>query len=586
MQRFGVHLEQLVARVLLQDRDERLGQMPVGKEARASDDVGHLAAHQRNVFSRHHVDVRRVHPQETPLPTDTALGVKQFDADVVEIPGPVHGGPRVGLGEEDGLGCVDELGRARCQARRVRRGGVAQRFTQHAQAGARYAAQVMAIVLRDQFVITITKEGEMPLDHPGEEGLRFGDLGTFHVTGGGLRGAYGQRIDGGLGGRLHGLPVFHRGTHVAKYTHEAVVQSLQAVRFGEPIDLDVDGRFEAGYAVGFPVRIGGCIGHVARKGRRALDTAAGRDRHAHACAIALYAVDRVEGGMQRQPLPVDLHGHGVEQERHVVVDDFNDRVTAVPAVLFEARVVDPHARLPRHEFLAQLPVRHRRAVEVGNAARDHVFGVCQTVVMPQERLEQVGNIGRTFARQGHCIRHVLADLVFVLGRHEAAPEEGLPHATPRAHGWQSACAAHGFSDAAVCSAAREQVVHSLLAARISDASSSLYDVDAQGRLTRRDGQQAVHIRVGAGAVACIDGVLGKHGQAVLGGLGVELPERLLQVVIHRHRTLLARLVFDIGHHCALAVDQIDAFDAVNGGQLGEVVLEYAGRLNHCGCSVG
>ncbi|OMP13979.1 hypothetical protein COLO4_00515, partial [Corchorus olitorius] len=273
--------------------------------------------------------------------------------------------------------------------------------------------------------------------------------------------------------------------------------------------------------------------------------------------------------MQRQPLPVDLHGHGVKQERHVVVDDLDDRVTAVPAVLLEARVVDANARLSRHEFLAQLPVRHRRAVEIGHAARDHVFGVCQTVVVPQERLEQVGNIGRANARQGHCIRHVLADLVFVLVRHEAAPEEGLPHATPRAHGWQSASAALHFVDAAVCSAARKRVVHSLLAAGISDASSGLHDVDAQCRLTGRDGQQAVDIRVGAGTVARVDGVLGKHGQAVLGGLGIELAERLLQVVVHRHRTLLARLVFDVGDHGALAVDQIDALDAVNGRQLGE-----------------
>ncbi|MCY4850261.1 hypothetical protein ACUX5W_24595, partial [Salmonella enterica] len=89
---------------------------------------------------------------------------------------------------------------------------------------------------------------------------------------------------------------------------------------------------------------------------------------------------------------------------------------------------------------------------------------------------------------------MLTDLVFVLGRHEAAPEEGLLHATPRAHGWQSACAVAGFLDAAVCGAARKRVVHSLLAADFSDMSSGLHDVDAQCRLTGRDGQQAVHIR--------------------------------------------------------------------------------------------
>jgi hypothetical protein len=49
---------------------------------------------------------------------------------------------------------------------------------------------------------------------------------------------------------------------------------------------------------------------------------------------------------------------------------------------------------------------------------------------------------------------------------------------------------------------------------------------------------------------------------------------------HGQRALFARLVLDAGHHGALAVDQIDALDTVNGGQLREVVLEYVARLNH------
>ena len=84
----------------------------------------------------------------------------------------------------------------------------------------------MAVVLRDQFVITIAKEGEMPLEHPAEEGLCFGYLGAFHVTGGGLCGAYGQCVDGGVGCGLHRLPVFHRGAHVAQHSHQAVVKCL------------------------------------------------------------------------------------------------------------------------------------------------------------------------------------------------------------------------------------------------------------------------------------------------------------------------------------------------------------------------
>ena len=41
------------------------------------------------------------------------------------------------------------------------------------------------------------------------------------------------------------------------------------------------------------------------------------------------------------------------------------------------------------------------------------------------------------------------------------------------------------------------------------------DVDLQRLAAGHDGEQAIHIRVGTRAVACIHRVLGKHGQTVL-----------------------------------------------------------------------
>lgn len=82
------------------------------------------------------------------------------------------------------------------------------------------------------------------------------------------------------------------------------------------------------------------------------------------------------------------------------------------------------------------------------------------------------------------------------------------------------------------------------------------------------------------AVARIGRVLGEHRETMLGRLGIERAECLLQVVVHRQRALLARLVLDVRHHGALAVDQVDTLDPVDRRQLGEVVLEYVARLNH------
>ncbi len=278
----------------------------------------------------------------------------------------------------------------------------------------------------------------MLLEQPGQESLCFGNFRAFRLARGRLPGARAQRIDGGPDRALHRLPVLHRRAHVAQHAHQAVMQRLHPVGFGEPIDFDVDIRLVARGAALPVVGIGlrDRARRVARECRRTPHTAAGRHGRARAGRIALHATDRVESRMQREPLPVDFHGHGIDQERHVVVDDFHHGVAAVPAVLLQARVVDPHARLAGRELLAELPVRHRGAVEIGDAARDDVLGVGQLVVLPHERLEQRSDIGRTSARQGHHVRHRLEDFVFVLGRHALPPEKGRPHATPRADGWQ------------------------------------------------------------------------------------------------------------------------------------------------------
>jgi hypothetical protein len=49
-------------------------------------------------------------------------------------------------------------------------------------------------------------------------------------------------------------------------------------------------------------------------------------------AVALHGDDRMDDEMQRQTVPIDLHRHRVDEERHVVVDDLDDRVRRLPAV--------------------------------------------------------------------------------------------------------------------------------------------------------------------------------------------------------------------------------------------------------------
>ena len=93
-------VQQLVARVGLQGVHERLAGVALGVEAAAAHHRGGLLAHQRDPHQR--LGVRRAgqQPQEPTLPDDLAPLVEGLDPDVVEVRRPVHGGPGVGLGQD------------------------------------------------------------------------------------------------------------------------------------------------------------------------------------------------------------------------------------------------------------------------------------------------------------------------------------------------------------------------------------------------------------------------------------------------------------------------------------------------------
>ena len=90
-------LEELVARVRLEDLDERLVVVAALRQARALDHPLRLAAEDRDLPRARAVGGVRVEAEEAPLAGDLAGGVEALDADVVEVRGPVHGRARVRL---------------------------------------------------------------------------------------------------------------------------------------------------------------------------------------------------------------------------------------------------------------------------------------------------------------------------------------------------------------------------------------------------------------------------------------------------------------------------------------------------------
>ncbi len=128
-------LEELVARVGLQDLEQVAAIVAVGREPGAPQDVVDLAADDRDPADGLGVRGGGEEPEEASLTDDIALGVELLHTDVVQVRGPVDGGAAVGLGEdqqlvltglgtgvggqplEGGAGCIRDRG-----GRRPRRG--------------------------------------------------------------------------------------------------------------------------------------------------------------------------------------------------------------------------------------------------------------------------------------------------------------------------------------------------------------------------------------------------------------------------------------------------------------------------------
>ena len=183
----------------------------------------------------------------------------------------------------------------------------------------------------------------------------------------------------------HRLPVVDRRAHVVEDANDVGGKRFEAGRVDHAIDLDMNKRL----AVSIP-GLGAC-----QSRQRAVGT-------------ALHGNDRMHDQMQRQPVAVDLHRHRVDQERHVVVDDFDDGMRGLPAVLFERRIEHPHASAARVALAREVPVRQHRAVEIGRLPLREILGVDVLEIAHREIFH-----GRALGRRdfrAHELQHLVEAL--------------------------------------------------------------------------------------------------------------------------------------------------------------------------------
>ena len=312
-------LEQLVARQRLEDVLERLATVPVGLEARPAHHVLVALAYQRDVPGAAVVRARGVQAEEALLGHGAPIGVEAEYTDVVHVAGTVHGRARIGLGQHQHLArpaCADVV-----RGQGLERPALAvATAAQQAQAAVLDRHQQLLPALAPQSVLAIAEEGEVVVRGPAQELLRLVARGIAH------RQAPAAEVAGHLLHPLaHHRPVPDDGAHVVQHLAHGGLDRRHAVA-GLPVDLQMHHRFGLALA-----HAGQAPGLVARD----LDHRMAKHVHAHA------------GIGQR-------HGHRVDQEGHVVVDDLQHRARRVPAVAVAAGVEQAHQRRARPALAREL----------------------------------------------------------------------------------------------------------------------------------------------------------------------------------------------------------------------------------------
>ncbi|MEY9488253.1 hypothetical protein RKD26_004047 [Streptomyces calvus] len=360
-------LEQLVARVGLQDLEQVAAVVAVRREAGALQDLLDLAPDHRHPAHGLGVGGGREQAEEAPLTDDVAVRVELLDADVVQVRRPVHGGPAVGLGQHQqlvlarlraGVGGQPLEGRA---DRVALVGGVVRVGAQDAQAGAGDGAQRVVLA---QLVLAVAEEGEVVVGEPAQQlagllDLRRGQVGGHRLVG--------QRLGQPGGGLAHLAPVLDGLADVGQDPQQVGGDLLEVAAVGLAVDLHMD--------PGLDVRVVRQV--AAGRGGEHLDQLAGDVPADHEL--------RVHDDVDAAALAGQLIGDGVDQERHVVGDDLDDGVAARPAVLLDGRGVHADVGGALGTALGEPVVRDGGSEDVDRVAVGEVLRGGVQVVALEER---------------------------------------------------------------------------------------------------------------------------------------------------------------------------------------------------------
>ena len=350
VERVLLDLEQLVARIGFEDRQQRLAVVAVCVEAGAAQDAVDPPAQQRHVLHQGVIGGGREQAGQAPLAGHPAVGVVGLHDHAVHRPDAMDQRRAVGLDDQDVLRPAREAGHrlAAAQPRLEQPHLVA---AQDAQRGARDQLVAQAAGLRrivDIAVAAMAEEGEMVGFQPAQEILVLGQVGR----------AAGRQVgDGVEAGAPHRPPVLDRQPHFGQHAGEGGGELVEQMGIGLAVDLDMHHRF----------------------GPRPL-AGLGRDAQKVAVEVAPRRYDRMGQQVDGDLAAIELVGDRIDQERHVVIDDLHDGVAAFEAMVGGGGVEHPDLGDAGQAAAGEgeqgdrgggaLVGRGRRQILVGDAAED------------------------------------------------------------------------------------------------------------------------------------------------------------------------------------------------------------------------
>ena len=113
--------------------------------------------------------------------------------------------------------------------------------------------------------------------------------------------------------------------------------------------------------------------------------------------ITRRAEQRVHHEVGGNALTIDFHGDRINQEGHIVVDEFNDRGGCRPAVFFGAGRENPHFCCAGLKFVAKLQMVQGDRTPCERIARDEIVDINVAVVARAEWLDDVACLAAGFA---------------------------------------------------------------------------------------------------------------------------------------------------------------------------------------------